>query len=333
MKLWQDPGFRRQAAVLSLLALAGGAAGFALSLEAGILALALCAAFFLLTAGFSWRRYKTMEQLCQDLDRLLHGNTAVNLDAYTEGAWSVLHSQLTKLIGQLLDQADLLAKDKVRLSGFLADISHQIRTPLTALNLLGAQLAGSGLPEEKRRQAGRELRRQLERLDWLVSALLRMSRLDAGVAQLRREPVDLAQAVEQAAAPLAIAMELAGQTLRIQGQGQILGDLSWTTEALGNIFKNCMEHTPAGGCMTAELSESPLYTQLIIWDTGSGIDPEDLPHLFDRFYRGKNAAAQSVGIGLSLARMILTAQNATIQAANRIQGGAQFLIRFYKSAV
>ena len=79
--------------------------------------------------------------------------------------------------------------------------------------------------------------------------------------------------------------------------------------------------------------ETPLYTQLIIWDTGSGIDPEDLPHLFDRFYRGKNAAAQSVGIGLSLARMILTAQNATIQAANRIQGGAQFLIRFYKSAV
>ena len=95
MKLRQDPGFRRQAAVLSLLALAGGAAGFALSLEAGILALALCAAFFLLTAGFAWRRYKTMEQLCQDLDRLLHGNTAVNLDAYTEGAWSVLHSQLT----------------------------------------------------------------------------------------------------------------------------------------------------------------------------------------------------------------------------------------------
>ena len=111
------------------------------------------------------------------------------------------------------------------------------------------------------------------------------------------------------------------------------GDAAWTVEALGNVLKNCVDHTPAGGSITAQLTENPIYSQILISDTGPGMDREDLPHLFERFYRGKHATAQSVGIGLSLARMIITAQNGTIQASNRREGGAQFTIRFYKSVV
>lgn len=177
------------------LALLGGGIGFFLSPQAGSLALGLCACFGLLTAWDDWQQKRTAHQLCQELDRLLHGANTANLDAYTEGAWSVLRSQLLKLMTRLQEQADQLSLDKTQLATFLADISHQLRTPLTAMNLLAAQLAQPELPEDKRRQAGRELRQQLERVDWLISALLRMSRLDAHMVELRQDPVDLAQAI------------------------------------------------------------------------------------------------------------------------------------------
>lgn len=333
MKFRNDSEARRQLLILLPVAALGAGLGFSLSWEAGCLALGLCGIFALLILWDTRRRYRTLESLCADLDRLLHGDMTISLDAYTEGAWSILHNQLVKLITRLREQADQLTRDKVTLADFLADVSHQLRTPLTALNLLGAQLSDPTLSPEKRQAAGRQLRRQLDRLDWLVSALLRMSRLDAGVAELHRESLSLRQVAEQAAAPLAIAMELNGQTLQIQGEADIQGDFAWTAEALGNIFKNCMEHTPAGGAITAVLSENPIYSQILIQDTGSGIAQKDLPHLFERFYRGENASAQSVGIGLSLARMIITAQNGTVQAANRREGGAQFTIRFYKNTV
>jgi len=329
----KNPVFRWQCILLILLAAVGTGLGFSLSPAAGLLVLALCLCFSLILLGGLWRQSCALKHLCADLDRLLHGDTSVNLDAYSEGSWSILHNQLEKLIGQLLEQSERLPRDKAWLAASIADISHQIRTPLTALNLLGAQLSSQELPEEERRAASRALRKQLERMEWLISALLRMSRLDAGMVQLKREPISLRQVVEQAAAPLAIPMELAGQQLIRDGDVTILADLSWTTEALGNILKNCMEHTPPGGTITAQLSSNPLYGEIIIRDTGPGFDPEDLPHLFERFYRGKSAAPQSAGIGLSLARMIITAQNGTIQAANQRTGGAQFTVRFYTGAV
>lgn len=331
--MWKDPFFRYQALASLLLTALGTGVGFCLSRPAGFLGLSLGLCFSLLPLGGYLRQRLILKYLCADLDQILHGDTSVNLDAYSEGNWSLLHNQLEKLLGQLIEQSDLLTRDKVRLTASIADISHQIRTPLTALNLLAARLSDPELPGEERRTAGRELRRQLERLDWLVSALLRMSRLDAGTAELKREPISLRQAAELAAAPLAIAMELQQQNLVLTGDTVIRGDLSWTVEALGNLLKNAMEHTPPGGTVTAEIRDNPLYGELILWDTGPGFVQEDLPHLFERFYRGKNASPQSVGIGLCLARMIITAQNGTIQAANRRTGGAQFTVRFYRGAI
>lgn len=142
-----------------------------------------------------------MEALCQDLDRILHGESGVDLDAYDEGAWSILHSQLTKLLTRLREQADRLQGDKDQMAAFLADVSHQIRTPLTALNLLGSQLADPSLSPDKRRTTSRELRQQLDRLDWLVNALLRMSRLDAGTVELCREKLSLKDLTYRAASP------------------------------------------------------------------------------------------------------------------------------------
>lgn len=331
--IWKDPVLRFQLLLWAVVTLICSFIALALSPAAALAALTACLLLGLALLYGARRQRKTLEALCQDLDRLLHGDTAVNLDAYSEGNWSILHNQLVKLMGQLLERTDQLTREKSRLADSLADISHQIRTPLTAINLLGRQLSSPELSQERRRECSLALRRQLDRLDWLVSALLRLSRLDAGTVSFRREPVALEAALEQAAAPLAVAMELAGQTFRHTGSATFTGDLAWTTEALGNILKNCVEHTPSGGVITAEITQTPLYAQAVIYDTGAGIDPEDLPNLFQRFYRGKTAAPESVGIGLSLARMIVTAQNGTIQASNRRQGGAQFTVRFYFGSV
>ena len=112
-----------------------------------------------------------------------------------------------------------------------------------------------------------------------------------------------------------------------------MGDAEWTAEAIGNLFKNCMEHTPAGGTVTASAAETALYTEITVEDTGEGIDPDDLPHLFERYYKGKNATSESIGIGLALARSIVAAQNGTIAAQNRKDGGARFIVRFYKTVI
>ena len=145
MKFLADRETRRQLLTLLVLAAAGGWLGFSLSWQAGCLVLALCCLFSLMTLRCTWRRYRSTEALCADLDRLLHGDSSVCLDAYTEGAWSLLHSQLTKLLIRLQEQASRSEQDKKKLAAFLADISHQIRTPLTALNLLGTQLADPSL--------------------------------------------------------------------------------------------------------------------------------------------------------------------------------------------
>jgi signal transduction histidine kinase len=121
--------------------------------------------------------------------------------------------------------------------------------------------------------------------------------------------------------------------MMIQASGQFVGDVAWTCEAITNIVKNCMEHTPEGGVIRIEALENPLYREIVIADTGSGIAAEDLPHIFERFYKGKAADGNSFGVGLALSRMIVVGQGGTLKAENRRTGGACFTLRFYKSVV
>ena len=139
--------------------------------------------------------------------------------------------------------------------------------------------------------------------------------------------------IAKSVSPVLIPIELKEQTLDVSAQGQFSGDLAWTSEALGNIVKNCMEHTPNGGRIEIVAKETPLFAEITVSDSGSGIDKDDLPHVFERFYKGKNSSGNSFGIGLALARMIVTSQNGTLKAENKPEGGAKFTMRFYKGAV
>ena len=287
-----------------------------------------CCFFFFLKK----RRVK-LKELSVQLDRLLHEGTQLPISEYCEGELSILANQLQKVTLRLQESAEQSRVDKLALSQSLADISHQLRTPLTAMNLTAAMLREPGLSEQRRLELSRELQTLLSRTDWLVETLLKLSKLDAGTVELRREQVPVRELIDRAAAPLSIPLELRGLRLVVSySEESLTADPVWTAEAIGNLLKNCMEHTPSGGTVSITAEETALYTTITVEDTGSGFDPADIPHLFERFYKGSNAVEGSYGIGLALARTIITAQNGTIQAMNG-SNGARFEVRFYKTVI
>lgn len=279
----------------------------------------------------TWRRYRRLAQLAREIDHMLHSQIPVQFEKYREGELSILENELSKMTLKLSEQAAALADDKKFLADSMADISHQIRSPLTSSNLILSLLMEPDLPSVKRKKLLQELAQLLSRIDWLVESLLKMSKMDAGTVCFQQAPVNVRALIRQSAEPLMIPMELREQTFSIQEESgvEFTGDPAWSQEAILNILKNCMEHTPPGGCIQVFFSQNAIYTEIVIEDNGPGFDREDLPHLFERFYKGKNASSQSVGIGLALARMVVSRQNGTLKAENRPEGGARFTIKFY----
>ncbi len=292
-----------------------------------LLSWSVFAVFFLIT---EWQRYKELQKITKDLDALLLHGTALPIAFYEEGELSLLAYQVQKLTQKLTEAKKALQKDKAFLADSLADISHQLRTPLTAMHLTLSLLRETENDPKRHRELIRDFRNLLDRTQWLVEALLKLSKLDAGTLQLRPEEVSLPQLLEQAAAPFAIALELQEQSLKIQCQEcTLFCDSIWTAEAIGNVLKNAIEHTPSGKEILLVGRDTAIYTEIIVKDQGKGFSPEELPRLFERFYRGSRESVISCGIGLSLCQSILAAQNGSIQAQNWEQGG-QFTIKFYK---
>lgn len=298
-------------------------------------ALAVLAACLLLTAlFFFWtrRRYARIAALCAALDAVLHGEDGTDLDAFSEGELSILHDELRKMTVRLREQADRLRGDKARLADAMTDISHQLRTPLTAIRLNLSLLESGAAQETERRRLLQDALLLLDRFDWLLDALLKLARIDAGAVQFHREQTSALALVRRAVQPLLIPMELRDQALRLDVPEELtlFCDPLWTAEALGNILKNCMEHMRAGGTLAVRGSGNAIYAELVVEDDGDGIDPDDLAHLFERFYRGKDAPPHSAGVGLALTRTILSAQDGTVRAENRREGGARFTVRLYR---
>ncbi|MBQ8637633.1 MAG: HAMP domain-containing histidine kinase [Lachnospiraceae bacterium] len=275
-------------------------------------------------------RNKKIAEMTREIDVLLHEGKRLDIVRYQEGELSLLANEIGKMTVRLEEQADSLKADKTCLADSMADISHQIRTPLTSMYLhLEAVSQSCGDVQEQKRHL-REIRRLQDQIDWLISTLLKLAKLDAGTIVMKPEPVPLEELAKRAAAPMEILMDLKNQRLVIDASGTVVADRSWTEEAVRNIVKNCVEHMEEG-ILSITARENPIYSELVIRDTGPGISKEDLPHLFERFYKGKNSSEQSVGIGLSLSRMIIASQGGTLRAQNHPEGGAMFEIRIYKS--
>ena len=333
IKLLKNKEVRKTLILQIIVALASVIISNFIDERAGVVALIFSTLFISIYYISTYKRYKRIASLASDINKVLHGDNSISLENYSEGELAILHSEIYKMTVRLREQQNNLINDKKYLADSIADISHQIRTPLTSINLLVQLLSAPNLTDERRQELTHELYGMLSRIDWLITTLLKISKLDAGTVTFKKEKVSLQTLINKSCSTLLVPIELRGQELVINTNGDFVGDLSWTCEAIGNIVKNCMEHTQEGGKIEIEACENALYTEITIKDNGTGIAKEDMPHIFERFYKGKDSDDKSFGVGLALSRMIITSQKGTVKAENRNPHGAKFTIRFYKGIV
>ena len=212
----------------------------------------------------------------------------------------------------------------------MADLFHQLKTPAASIGLTLSLLKKKAWDEETKQDIIR-MEGQVGRLQHLVGTVLTLSRLDAGVLKLEEKEFDLEEMLVDAVQPFVRQMEEKEIRFGIQDADGISlsGDFGWCSEAFGNIIKNCVEHTPEQGNISIACRDNPIYTEIVIQDSGRGFDEADLPHLFERFYRGAGFSKDSAGIGLALAKSIIEKENGTVTAKNTETGGAGFYIKFY----
>ncbi len=332
MKLMRNLELERTFFIQVIISIAGIILTAWLDIRFGLITLIMCVLFIAVWFVSVRKRYRRFAELSLDIDKILHGDNRISLEKYEEGEIAVLQSELYKMVNRLKQQRQKLKDDKIYLADSIADISHQIRTPITSINLLVSMLSEPDLTDVKRIEIIHKLYELVSRIDWLITSLLKMSRIDAGTIEFRQENISLEELLQRSCVPLSVPVELRDQRLIINADGNFSGDISWTCEAIGNVVKNCTEHSPSGKDIVINASDNPIYTEIIISDNGGGIDEKDLPHIFERFYKGSDSGEKGFGIGLALARMIITGQNGTIKAENK-QDGAVFTIRFYKMTV
>lgn len=247
---------------------------------------------------------------------------------------SALKGSMHVLQEKIAFRVEALGKDKAYLKDLLSDISHQLKTPLAALRMYNEiMMERKTLSEEKKQEFLLLGKQQIDRTDWLVQGLLKMARVEAGAVTMNLRKNALADTVEQAAAPFLETAHQHNISLRVEIGEDIsfCHDRDWTAEAVGNIIKNAIEHTPDGGRVTITALQTPLIAELRIADTGSGMKTSEIPHVFERFYSAnKSPDCKNVGIGLSLAKEIIEKNNGSIYVKSAPGEGSEFILTFLK---
>lgn len=281
---------------------------------------------FVLRYLFDRRQVKNrIDELTDYLEKVNIG-AGGTLIQQKEDDFSHLQDEVYKTVTTLYQTREAAVIAKNNFADNLANIAHQLKTPITA-SFLSLQL----MKKEADNEYAEQIERQLERLNRLEESLLMISKIDAGTLPLKHEKVDVYTILCLAAENLSDLLQKESISVEIPEKGcvEFLGDMEWTMEALMNLMKNCMEHSKPGSKVVCDYSSNPLYVEIRIWDNGDGFDIEDIPHLFERFYRGRRATGNGIGIGLALAKSIFELQNGNIVAYNLREGGACFEIKIY----
>lgn len=282
---------------------------------------------------FIKNQYRKIKKIDKYMNKILNNDYSLDIRDYVEGDISTLKNDVYKMTIKLKEQTELSIKDKKYLEETLADISHQIKTPLTSMYVINDILSDNDLDKKSQIEFLNKNRNQLERIEWLVTTLLKISRLDSGMVTLKRDNINIKDLINKTIEPIKIMAELKNISIEtnIETTNFYL-DFNWTLEALTNILKNACEHTNNNGSIKIEVNENPLYLNIKIIDNGVGISESDKKHIFDRFYKGKTNK-DSIGIGLNMAKKIINLQNGEIECISKINEGTTFDIKFYKKVI
>ena len=284
---------------------------------------------------YQWNQDRKLKELDRYLLTVLAGNYNLDIRDYEDGILSSLKNDVYKMSVLLKEDKERALEQQKYLESVLSDISHQLRTPLTSMYVMNDLLSDGKVRGKQKKEILNKNRAQLERIEWLITTLLKMSQIDAGTVTFKEEKVVTKELIKKALEPINIPIELKKQTVLIVGdkKSTVILDQKWTVEAFVNLLKNAHEHTPVGGMIIIKITDNPLFTEFLIQDNGTGIAKEDLPHIFERFYKGKNSSSESIGIGLNMSKTIIQKENGTIMVDSTEGKGTTFIIRFYKTDV
>lgn len=279
-------------------------------------------------------RDKKIDGIIEYIQEINRKNYTLKIYDNTEDDFSNLRNELYKITILLKEQALNSCKAQEAIQASVSDISHQLKTPLTSISIMLDNIAENpNMEPETKNKFIHEIRRQMDWMNWLVISLLKLSRLDANAVELKQEPIQVENLIQEVERNLAIGLEVKNQQLIQQGEKEasFKGDWNWQVEALTNIIKNGMEHTKEGKKIYIRWEENVFYTKIEIQDEGEGIPKEEIKHIFERFYRGKNATENSIGIGLALAKSIIEKQNGFVRVKSVPTKGTTFEIKYMKN--
>lgn len=273
------------------------------------------------------RKLKEILKYLKDINRGLYN---LKIEENEEDDLSLLKNELAKTTIMLKEVASNNLKDKVLLKESLEDLSHQLRTPLTSITLILDSL--NSKEETDRLESYKDMKRLILNLNFLVNSLLKLARFDANTITFKEENFLVDNLLNEVIENVNMLADL--KNIKIIKNNNInnrlKGDFKWQVEAITNIIKNCIEHSKDNSFIEINHDENKLYTRIIIKDQGVGISKDDLKHIFERFYKGKNSSCDSVGIGLSLAKTIIEKDNGFITVTSKEGVGTTFIIKYLK---
>lgn len=281
--------------------------------------------------------FNNIKKLGERADEMVEGKFNSTELKFEEGDFYIFYNKFTHMGERLENALKDLQDEKVNLKDIINDISHQLKTPLSALIAYNDILKNhENIDIETKSQFINLSSEQLDRMDWLITTLLKYARIESNAVTYNKEMIPLSKTIEYAVQPLIVAASEKEQriNLELNNEGYYIHDKKWIAESISNIIKNAIEHTDIGGKIKISLEETPLSVTILISDNGEGIEKSELKNIFKRFYKGKNSInPKSIGIGLSLSKKIIEAHGGSITVESELGKGTAFSIIFLKGII
>ena len=281
---------------------------------------------------FNKKKDKEINKITKCIEEINRRNYKLEIDDISEDELSILKNEIYKTTIMLKEAAENSNKEKLELKDSLLDISHQLKTPLTSiLIILDNLIDDPEMDKDIREDFIKDIKREINGINFLVQSILKLSKLDTNTINFIEDEIELNKIVIEAIKNVSMLSDLrnVNVNLKIKSNSVIKCDFKWQVEAISNILKNCIEHSNENSDVIVIIEDNKVYSKIIIKDNGGGIAKEDLPHIFERFYKGKNATSDSIGIGLSLAKTIIEKDNGTISVQSSDKGSI-FEIKYFK---
>ena len=279
------------------------------------------------------KRDKSLRSINKYLDKVNNGNYELKIEDNGEDEISRLRNELYKTTILLRESAENSEKEKTNLSNSLADISHQLKTPLTSIRIMLDNIEENpNMDEKTRNEFIEEISRQIDWISSLVISLLKLAKFDAGAIVMQDTQINVKKLIDNVINNLAIMIDIKNIKIeeKIDEDVILRADYNWQLEALTNIIKNCIEHSKEDSKIKIEVENNSIFVKIKITDEGEGIAKEDLSHIFERFYKSKQVSENSIGIGLSLAKTIIEKENGYIKVDSELGKGTTFEIKYLK---